>query len=268
MSRHTTAGARPRDPSEATYSIKELAELGGVSVRTLHHYDRIGLLVPERKSNGYRRYTARDVERLQLVLLYRACGMELSRIALMLDDPTLDTAAILRDQLSRLRAQRTALDQVIATAERTLASAEKGTNMDDGSRFEGLRQEAIEQNERTYGAEARRRWGNEAVDAANAALMAMDETEWNDMNALEDRIKDLLRTAMATGDATGPEAAALVRAHARWLSMHWGPNAYSAEAHRGLADGYLADDRFVAYYDGACGEGATTFLHDAIHALA
>ena len=110
----------------------------------------------------------------------------------------------------------------------------------------------------------RARFGNHAADEANAALLAMDEGTWNDMSALEERIKELLTAAMATGDAKGQEAQDLVRAHARWLSLHWGDGAYNVEAHRGLADGYLADQRFVTYYDTACGNGATQFLHDAI----
>ena len=69
---------------------------------------------------------------------------------------------------------------------------------------------------------------------------------------------------MATGDPASTEAAELVRMHARWLQAHWPEGVYSAQSHRGMAEGYLADQRFVDYYDGACGAGATQFLHDAI----
>ena len=249
------------------YRINELAELAGVSVRTLHHNDRIGLQRPLREANGYRVYQGSDVARLQQVLLFRACGMALTDISRVLDDPSFDETDALKEQLARLREQRDNLDRIIATVEKTLTAQEKGTHMSDKDRFKGLKAKAIADNERRYGAEARRRFGDEAVDAANDALRSMDEKTWNDMEALEERIKELLSTAMATGDHTGPEARELVGAHARWLQLHWGAGIYTPEAHRGLADGYLADERFVAYYEGACGTGATQFLHDAIYAL-
>ena len=249
------------------YRINELAELAGVSVRTLHHYDRIGLVRPQRKANGYRVYQAKDVARLQQVLLFRACGLALTDIGRIFDDPSFDETDALREQLARLQEQRESLDRIIATVEKTLAAQEKGTQMTDTDRFDGLKAKAIADNEKRYGAEARRRFGDEAVDAANDALLAMDEKTWNDRDALESRIKELLGAAMATGDPVGPAAQELVGAHARWLQLHWGAGTYTPEAHRGLADGYLADERFVAYYDGACGAGATQFLRDAIHAL-
>ena len=249
------------------YGVTELARLAGVSVRTLHHYDQIGLLVPRRLANGYRAYAERDLERLQLILLYRACGMELARIGQVLDEPGFDALDALEGQLRALREERSRIDALIATVERTIESTKEGAPMADKERFEGMRRAAISENEREHGREVRTRWGDEAMDEANAALAAMDEGTWNDMVRLEAQVRELLAAAMATGDPTGEAAAALVRAHARWIELHWGPGRYSPEAHRGLADGYLADKRFVAYYDGASGPGATKFLRDAIHAL-
>ena len=254
--------------SQTEYSIGQLSKLSGVSVRTLRHYDHIGLLAPQRRDNGYRTYGPVEVRRLQQILLYRACGMELTRIAQVLDDPSFDEREALMQQLALLRDRQAALNATIQTVERTLGSLNEGSEMTDAERFEGLKREAVSRNERQYGKEARRRHGDAAIDAANEALLALDQTTWNDMNALEDRIKELLQTAMATGDPTGAEARKLVEAHARWLELHWGQGSYNVEAHRGLADGYLADERFVEYYDGACGTGATKFLRDAVHALA
>lgn len=254
--------------TDHTYTVHELAQLSGVSVRTLHHYDQCGLLVPARRDNGYRAYDGGDVRRLQLIMLYRACGMGLARIAELLDDPHISELDALELQLSTLQERRDHLDATISTVCRTIEALREETIMTDRERFEGLKREAIERNERTYGAEARKRWGDEAVDRANEALAALDEEAWNSMQALEEQIKLLLADAMADGDVTGAKARTLVAAHARWLQLHWGPGAYTPEAHRGLADGYLADERFQAYYDGACGAGATQFLHDAIHALA
>lgn len=126
------------------------------------------------------------------------------------------------------------------------------------------REEAIRRNEEAYGEEARSLFGDRIVDAANDKLRAMGDSEWDRLSALEEDIKEQLRVAMATGDATGKEAKRLVRMHATWLAAHWPDGAYTKEAHRALAEGYLQDPRFVAYYDGACGDGATKFLRDAI----
>lgn len=254
--------------AEKGYSPARLARMSGVSVRTLHHYDQIGLLVPARRENGYRSYTSEDIVRLQQILLYRDMGFELSAIAKMLDAPDYDAAVALRTHLGALRARRAQLDTLIATVEKTVRTLEEGTTMTDEERFEGLKRAAIEQNEQAHGAEARKRYGDKAVDEANAKLLRMSEGEWTDIMELEEAIKAQLRAALETGDAHSDEAAELVRMHARWLSAHWPDGLYSRETHCNMAKGYLADERFIAYYDGACGEGATQFLHDAIVANA
>lgn len=254
--------------AERCYTPKQLARMSGVSVRTLHHYDQIGLLVPARRGNGYRAYTSADAARLQQILLYRDMGFELQAIAKMLDAPDYDAATALHAHLHALRTRRAQLDTLIATVEKTVRNLEEGTSMTDEERFEGLKREAIEQNERTFGAEARKRYGDKAVNEANAKLLRMSEGEWTDIMELEEAIKKQLCAAMTTGDPRSPEAAELVRMHARWLSAHWPDGVYSPEAHRGMAKGYLADQRFIAYYDDACGKGATQFLHDAIEANA
>ena len=125
---------------------------------------------------------------------------------------------------------------------------------------------AVHSNEMCYGTEARERYGSAAVDAANERLLDMDETTWHDRNALEVAIIDQLKLAMETGDAHSPAARQLAHMHARWISLSWGEGAYTPEAHNGLADGYLADPRFIDYYDSRAGAGATELLVAAIHA--
>ena len=246
------------------YSPAQLAQMSGVSVRTLHHYDHIGLLVPERRENGYRSYSSADAERLQQILILKRCGVELADIGRILDSPAFDARMALRAHLCELRRRRDELDALIATVEQTIDHLEKGTAMADEQRFEGLKARTVEENERTYGAEVRRRWGDEVADTANAQLLAMDEEAWNDMEALTQGILEQLGTAMATGDPMGAEAEKLVRMHARWLEMHWPEGTYTPEAHRGMGKMYVADERFRAYYDGPCGDGAAQFLCDAI----
>ena len=250
------------------YTPKQLASISRVSVRTLHHYDQIGLLVPERRDNGYRSYSATDVERLQQILLYRQMGLELQSIGELLDAHGYDPIHALQQHLDALRQEHARLETLISTVEKTLATMKGDATMTDQERFEGLKAEAVANNEKTYGAEARARYGDKAVDAVNAKLLRMTQGEWADIMELEGAIKEPLRKAMAPNDPAGAEAAELVRMHARWLQAHWPDGVYSAESHRGMAKGYLADQRFIDYYDSVCGAGATQFLHDAIHANA
>lgn len=250
---------------KAHYSIGEVSQLTGTSVRALRHYEDLGLLHPLRMDNGYRAYRSADLERLQHILLYRACGVELVDIASILDDPRFDAREALSRHLNTLHERRNSLDTLIATVEKTLQSLEGGKPMTDKERFEGMKQAAVAANEAKHGAEARAKWGDAAIDAANEKLLAMDEETWNDMQALEGTIIDTLKAALASGDPRGAEAEQLARMHARWIQLHWGEGAYSREAHLGLAQGYLADARFRAYYDERAGEGATEFLVAALN---
>lgn len=247
----------------STYTVKQLADIAGVSIRTLHYYDRIKLLHPQREANGYRVYGEAEVDRLQLILLYRAVGMPLDGIARCLDDPAQNTVAHLQAQRARLQAQRTDLDQLIATIDATIATAKGTATMTDAQKFEGLKRNLIEENERTYGAEAREKYGDEAIDASNARVMGMTQERYDQTQQLQQQIAEGLRAAMATGDPASPAARTVCQMHAQWLQAFWKPGTYSKKAHAGLAQMYLADDRFRAYYD-AIQPGATQFLHDAI----
>lgn len=257
----------PSAPADG-YTAGALAGLADVTVRALHHYEAEGLLAPARDASGYRRYGPDQVERLQHILLFRACGLALGDIRRSLDDPGFDRAAALRARLATLRAQQEQLNTLMGTVEKTIAALEGEAIMTDKERFEGLKRQAVEDNEKAYGAEARERWGDAAVDAANERTLALDEDAWNDREALGEAVLDQLRAAFAdgAGDPAGPEARALAEMHGRWLALHWGEGAYTREAHAALADGYVADARFTRYYDDAAGSGATAFLRDAIAA--
>lgn len=121
----------------------------------------------------------------------------------------------------------------------------------------------VQENEERYGAEARARYGDEAIDAANETLLDMNPQTWNDMKELERAVLGQLSIAMGDGDADGSEARKLVAMHRRWIGLNWGHEPQN-EAYLGLAHGYLADQRFVDYYDKPCGTGATAFLVQAI----
>ena len=247
-----------------TFSIKELAELAGVSARTLRHYDQIGLLVPQRAENGYRVYGPDEVRELQYIMMLRACRVPLASIVEVLHSPDFELAPLLASHLTDLRRQRSDLDETIAIVQRAMSGLESFMEMNDEQRFEQLKQESVERFEAEYGQEARERYGDEAIDAANERMLGMSKTAWDMKEELEQRIKDALRDAMATGDPQSEASRLVAGMHAQWIRVHWGEGAYAPEAHRNLAEGYLADPRFIAYYDTACGEGATQFLRDII----
>lgn len=246
------------------YTIRELADLACISTRALRHYDQIGLLVPKRADNGYRVYDDADVRALQNIMLLRSCRVPLSTIAAILHEPDFDLASMLSDHLADLRRQRVELEETIVIVQRAFARLEVFENMDDKQRFEQLKQDSVERFEEEYGAEARERYGNDAIDAASERMLGMSKTAWDAKEELEQRIKDALKVAMATGDASSDESKLVAGMHAQWIRVHWGEGAYTPEAHRNLAEGYLRDQRFVDYYDGACGDGATEFLRDII----
>ena len=251
---------------EKTYTVKQVADLSGASVRALHHYESMGLLVPKRRANGYRSYDDADIATLQQILVYRACGMPLAEIGEVLANPAYDAKAVLARHLGVLGERKRELEALMSTVEKTIRSLEGECEMTNEEKFEGLKRAALEENEARYGAEARERYGDAAVDAANERMLAMDQHEWNDRGELEQAIIEQLKAAMAEGDVRGPAARQLASMHARWIELSWGKGAYSPEAHRGLAQGYLADDRFRAYYDERAGEGATEFLVAALEA--
>lgn len=121
----------------------------------------------------------------------------------------------------------------------------------------------VRENEERYGEEARGLYGDDAIDTANERLLDMDTAAWNDMKELERAILGQLSIAMAEGDPHGPEAKRLVRMHRHWVGLHWGSEPED-EAYLGLVKGYIADPRFVSYYDDPCGTGATAFLVEAV----
>ena len=121
----------------------------------------------------------------------------------------------------------------------------------------------VQENEECYGAEARARYGNEAIDAANETLLDMDPQTWNDMKELERAILGQLSIAMDDGKPEGSEARKHVAMHRRWKALNWGREPQD-EAYLGLARGCIADQCFVDYYDKPCGTGATAFLVQAI----
>ena len=245
------------------YTVKQLAELSGVSIRTLHYYHQIGLLIPERFSNaGYRLYGTAEVDRLQQILFYRELGLALSEITALLDDPNFDRQTALQSHLSALKAQQTRLNALILTVEKTIQQETGGIQMTDPEKFEGFKTALIEENEARYGDEIRSKYGDETVNQTNAKIGSMTPDQYEEWKRLEQEIRTRLEQAVLNHDTPDSETGKhLVTLHRQWLSYTW--NNYSPAAHKGLAQMYVCDERFTAYYDRKV-PGCASFLRDAI----
>ncbi|SMF28716.1 MerR family transcriptional regulator [Paenibacillus barengoltzii] len=244
------------------YTIQKLGNLAGVSTRTLRYYDEIGLLKPARtNSSGYRIYGRREVDLLQQILFYRELGLSLEDIRSIVTDPGFDGTRALREHRNQLLDKRKQLDALIANVEKTIASHEGRISMQDQEKFEGFKKQLIEENERKYGREIREKYGEDKVEKSNQKLMNMTQEEYEKVTQLENEVKVALAEAMKTGDPAGELAQKAADLHKQWLTFYW--NEYSKEAHAGLAQMYVDDERFKAYYD-KDQPGAAKFLRDAI----
>lgn len=246
------------------YTTSELANMAGVSVRTIRYYDQIGLLSPKRQENGYRSYGDPEVRKLQDIMMLRSCGLPLADIASAMKSSDFDLAVKLREHLNTLSSQIDITARAIEATESMLDGLEAFDAMSNEERFEELKKSSVARFEDEYGEEARALYGDAAIDEANERMLSMSKLAWDAKEELEQRVKDTLVKAMATGDPTSPESRMLSELHAQWIRVHWGDNGYTPEAHRGLVQGYMDDPRFIEYYDSACGKGATEFLKDVV----
>ena len=245
------------------YTIQELAQLSGVSTRTLRYYDEIGLLKPARANEaGYRFYGQFEVDMLQQILFYRALDMKLATIQEIIRAPDFQHTEALKTHRTALLQRKEQLERILQTVEKTIQSIEEEQPMTNEEKFNGFKDKLIEENEKQYGQEIRSKYGNKTVDASNAKFRNMTEEQYEAMQQLEQQLFDRLKEAMEIGDTKNDVAMEVAELHKRWLSFSW--SQYSKEAHAGIAQMYIADERFTAYYDERVSPGATTFLHDAI----
>lgn len=244
------------------YTVQKLGLLAGVSTRTLRYYDEIDLLKPARiNSSGYRIYGQQEVDRLQQILFYRELGVSLEEIKEILDSPTFDADRALREHREKLLERRAQLDVLIANVDLTLAQREGTKTMSDKQKFEGFKQKLIDDNEAQYGEEIRAKYGSDLVDKSNQKIKGMTEQEYAALEQLNEELHETLAQAFATGDPAHELAQKAADLHRQWLSFYW--DSYSKEAHAGVAQMYVDDPRFTAYYDKEQ-PGVAEFLRDAV----
>ena len=244
------------------YTIQKFAELAGVSTRTLRYYDELGILKPARiNSSGYRIYGQYEINLMQQILFYRELGLQLDQINDIVTDPAFDFSKALQEHRKKLLDKRSQLDRLIVNVEKTLAQTEGRSTMTDQEKFEGFKEKALNENEEKYGKEIREKYGEDTVKKSNEKFMNMSQEEYEESIKIESEMRETLRKAMISGDPAYELAQKAADLHKQWLLFHW--PSYSKEAHAGLVQMYVDDDRFTAYYDKEQ-PGTAEFLRDAV----
>lgn len=245
------------------YTIKKLSEIAGVSARTLRYYDEIGLLKPCRvNSSGYRIYGQREVDLLQQILFYKSMDMRLEEIQSLISNPNFDIDKALNEHYQKLISRRDQLNQLILTVEKTLAYNKGDIEMSNKEKFEGFKKDKVSENEAKYGKEIREKYGKDTVEKSNKKFLNLSEEDFKNMQQIESEMFEALGELIKTQDLESDIAKTVYEKHKEWLCYSW--PTYSPEAHIGLGEMYVADERFAKYYNDKKGLQAATTLRDAI----
>ena len=229
-----------------SWTVGELARLAGITVRTLHHYDRIGLVRPsERTSAGYRCYDGRDLDRLQQVLVYRELGFPLEEVATLLDDPSADPEEHLRRQHRLLRDRLERTSAMVAAVEKEMEARQMGISLTPEERFEVFGEHDPAQ----YEAEVEERWGEtDAYAQSKRKTAAYSKDDWVRIKAEGADIEARFAAALRSGVAPeSDEAMAIAEEHRQQITR----NFYDCPPgmHAGLGRMYVEDERFTAHYE-------------------
>ena len=245
-------------------NVGQVAAAAGVSVRTLHHWDAVGLLVPSgRTAAGYRTYSAGDLERLRQVLTYRELEFSLDDVRKLLDDPEVDALDHLRRQQQLLADRIARLQSVAALVSRAVEARSMGIELDPHE----LREVFGDEDPTQHAEEVRERWGDtDAYAQSHARTSSYAKQDWLEVKAEGDDVERRFAEALAAGlPADDPSVTAIAEDHRRHISARFYD--CSPEMHSRLADMYVADERFAAHYERRAA-GLAQYVHDAVQANA
>ncbi len=228
------------------YGVKAVSRLSGVSARTLHHYDKIGLLKPfSRTDAGYRHYGEAELLRLQQILFYKELGFSLKEIIEVLDDPQFDLVKALKKHKSALNARKKRISNLLLTIDKTINHLKKGDVMSKPDfLYEGLSKETAT----AYREGAMDQYGKEAVVRSESELAKLGEKGFKKLQANFEQVNQAL-FAIKDKDPVSAEVQALVARHYDCIRKFWGTSNSEnrqAEAYAGLGQLYVSDERFTA----------------------
>ena len=248
------------------YTINELAKLAKISTRTLRYYDQIGLLKAKRQKNtDYRYYDERAVDELQQILFFKSFGFTLTKIKDAMNLPQEKRLNLLEEQYHLLLTQQTQLTKMIQALSQTLVYYKGGNYMNDSEKFAAFKAEKIATNETQYGQEIREKYGNEIVNAANDKWSHLTVEQYEQLQKAESdlfaNLKILSQSETINLDST--IAQNVFNAHKTWLQI--AAPFYNQNYHRSLADMYVEDQRFAAYYNDRVASDIIGFMRDIIY---
>jgi DNA-binding transcriptional MerR regulator len=233
----------PQEVSVKAYTVSQLATMAGVSVRTLHHYDQIGLLKPAgRTEAGYRLYGEQELLRLQQILFFKELDMPLGEVRQILDDPGFDQVTALEQHRQALQRRMKRLTRLLTTIDRTIDRlTEDEMTLTDEELYEGFTTEQIER----YKREAREMYDPALVQESQRRVKKMSRAQWQAVKA-EGEVVTTGLAALADREPGDPEVQALIARHHAWIESFY---PCSAEVYRGLGQGYVEHPEFRAFYE-------------------
>lgn len=228
-----------------TYSVQKMAKLAGVSVRTLHLYDQIGLLKPSIRTEArYRLYGEKELLRLQQILFYKELDFPLKEIQTILDNPDFDLVEALLSHKVSLQARQNRISTLLETIDKTVNHLKTGTIMlKPEELYDGLAKETAE----AYRTEASKKYGSEVVEHSEKALGKMTKEQFEALKAeLKENANALF--ALKDEDPTNAQVQKLIARHYEMIRILWGTSGSGdkqAEAYKGLGQLYVNDERFT-----------------------
>lgn len=179
-----------------SFTIKKLADIAGISVRTLHYYDEIGLLKPQyRRDNGYRYYGEEEVTLLQQIMFFRELGFSLDEIRTIISSPDFNISEALEQQRNLLLKKEERLKTLINNVERTMSKMGKQPGMNIKEVYQGFSDEQIEK----YREEVRRRWGSKVLEESEKKVIGMGREKFIALQAEGGKIFKSIMESMSEG---------------------------------------------------------------------
>jgi MerR family transcriptional regulator, thiopeptide resistance regulator len=242
------------------YTVHKLANLAGITVRTLHHYDEIGLLKPAFSgSNGYRYYEEKELQKLQQILFFRELEFSLDQIIEIMQAPGFDKLTALKEQRKMLLLKKDRVEGLLSTLDKTIHSYEGGEQMKNDDLYGGFTKQQMEE----YKEEAKQRWGD--TEAYKQSVERTKHWKKEDYARVAEEWKTWTRNLAELRDKgfthDSPEVQEMIGQHYHGLRTFYEPN---YEMYKGLGQLYVDDPRFTAYYE-QFGKDLASFMRDAMH---
>ncbi len=254
------------------YKISDVAKIAGVSTRTLRYYDEIDLLKPSEVSeSGYRIYTEVDLDKLQQILFYKNLGLSLYDISKIVNHKDFNLEKSLNDTLQQYKSQKEQIEEIIKNIENSLKNLKGEIIMENKKKFETIqqfeeyKQQMFDENEKKYGEEMRQnpqQYDPEMVKYSQKKVKNMTKAEMEENEALGQEIQRIIEEHFDDEVFDVEVAKELYEKHKAWLVFYWGK--YVEEAHRGVCDMYIYDERFKAHYD-KNSDGGAEYLRKCVY---